>query len=138
MKFKQKGEKEISTEEIKSLELKYNIVLPEDYREGMLKMNGYYASEELFFNSNVFDDEIEFFSIFPIKYGSTAFENVNGINDLNDYPEGHVIIGRSRTGYFSMSLNTKDYGSIHVFYSDGEMHKLADTFTEFLDGLEEL
>ncbi len=137
MKFKKKEEKLISNLDITNLELEYKISLPSDYKEKMIEMNGLSAMTDLYFKSEIWDDEIEFFYVFSIKYGSSTFEKYNTTGELNDYPEGHVSIGRSRTGHFSMSVSKNNYGSIYVYYSDGEIHKIADSFTEFLEGLKE-
>ncbi|SEC37900.1 SMI1 / KNR4 family (SUKH-1) [Tenacibaculum sp. MAR_2009_124] len=138
MKFKKREEKLISESEILNLELEYGISLPEDYKEKILEMNGFSSTVDLYFKPEEWDDEIEFFNVFSIKYGSSTFEKYNTKDCLNDYPEGKISIGRSRTGNFSMSVKKDDYGSIYVYYSDGEMHKLASSFSEFLEGLKEL
>ncbi|WP_442264913.1 SMI1/KNR4 family protein [Tenacibaculum sp. ZS6-P6] len=138
MKFKKREEKLISESEILNLELEYGISLPEDYKEKILEMNGFSSTVDLYFKPEEWDDEIEFFYVFSIKYGSSTFEKYNTKDGLNDYPEGKISIGRSRTGNFSMSVKKDDYGSIYVYYSDGEMHKLASSFSEFLEGLKEL
>ncbi|EDP96811.1 SMI1/KNR4 family protein [Kordia algicida OT-1] len=136
IKCKQKGEKAITLKEIEQLETDYSIKLPEDYKNHMLKFNGINPLEDYYFLPDTWEDEINFFSTLPIKYGHYIFEKANLIGYLEDYPENHVSIGRTRTGGLSLSLHKEDYGSIYVYYSDGEMHKLAASLTEFLQGLE--
>ena len=138
MKFKKREKKPISNSEILNLELEYGVLLPEDYKEKMLEMNGFSSTDDLYFKPEIWDDEIEFFYIFSIKYGSSTFEKYNTKEELNDYPEGKISIGRSRTGNFAISVKKDDYGSVYVYYSDGEIHKLANSFTKFLEGLKKI
>ena len=137
MKFTSK-EKDLTPSELIELEKLYSIKLPKSYKEFMIKNNGMRPLREYFFKPEIWDNDIEIFNIFSIKYGSSTFEKYNINIGLGDYPEGKVTIGRSRTGNFSMSVKKDDYGSIYVYYSDGEMHKLASSFSEFLEGFKEL
>ena len=135
--LKQKGTRSISIQEVEQLERDYNIKLPQDYKDHMLTYNGINPLKNYYFQPNIWEDEINFFSTLPIKYGDYIFEEANLIGYLKDYPENHISIGRSRTGSISISLKKDEYGSVYVYYSDGEIHKLANSFTEFLEGLEE-
>ncbi|WP_420571191.1 SMI1/KNR4 family protein [Kordia sp.] len=135
IKYKSKAQN-ITLEEFQQLENNYSIKLPQDYKNHMLKCNGINPLEDYYFLPDIWEDEINFFYILPIKYGSYIFEEGNLIGYLEDYPEMQVMIGVTRTGSLSMSLKKEEHGSIYVYYSDGEMHKLANSFTEFLEGLE--
>ena len=138
MKFEQKGDKLVDKNDIKELELKYKVILPNDYKDYMLEMNGLFSKKTLYFKPEIWGEDIEFFYVLPIKYGSDIFERANLKDEFFDFPENHITIGVTYTGNISMSLKESEYGSIYVFYSDGEMHKLANSFTEFLEGLKEL
>lgn len=135
IKYKSKSQN-ITLEEFQQLEKNYSIKFPQDYKDHMLKYNGINPLEDYYFLPDTWEDAINFFYILPIKYGSYIFEEGNLIGSLEDYPEMQLMIGVTRTGNLSMSLKKEEYGSIYVYYSDGEMHKLTNSFTEFLEGLE--
>ncbi|CAL2094290.1 SMI1 / KNR4 family (SUKH-1) [Tenacibaculum sp. 190524A05c] len=136
MKFKPKGE-DLIIVDLKKVEDLYNIKLPLSYNEFMLKYNGMNPSKEYFFKPDIWEEKFYFEYLLSIKYGRYNLERAN-IRGIKSFPENHLTIGHVEGGTISLSLKKQDYGSIHVFYSDGEMYKLADSFTEFLDGLEEL
>ena len=136
MKFnaRQKG---IALHDIKIIEESLQVKLPKDYVESMLKMNGMDAVGDLYFDPATHEEDINFSKIFPIKYGPSTFEKSNSPDSLKDYPEMQLHIGRTYTGNLSMSVDKDDYGSIHVFYSD-DSYKIANSFTEFMEGLAEI
>lgn len=136
MKYKSKAEN-ISIEDIKQVEKSLKIKLPQDYINHMLEYNGIDPKGNYYFRPNIWNNEIYFSYTLPIKYGTDIFEDANLDDELEDYPEMQITIGVTYTGDLSMSLKKGEYGSIYVYYSDGEMHKLANSFTEFLQGLEE-
>lgn len=137
IKLKQRGSESLSLELLQKIEKDYNIKLPLDYKNFMLEYNGITPLKDYYYQPSIWEDQINFFYILPIKHGNYIFEEANLIGYLKDYPENHISIGRTRTGSLSMSMKKGDHGSIYVYYSDGEMHKLANSFTEFLQGLEE-
>ncbi|WP_299105590.1 SMI1/KNR4 family protein [uncultured Tenacibaculum sp.] len=137
VKFKQKGGSRLDIRDLEEIENFYNIKLPEDYKINMLEYNGISPINEVYYKPSVWDDEIELFYMLPIKNGSSTVETNNVLNDLSSYPEKHLIIGRTKTGGISMSFKEKEIGGIYVFYSDGEIHKIAGSYTEFLEGLTE-
>ena len=133
-----KDKKLIEALDFKKVEEIHKIIFPEDYKVHMLKYNGGRPVSKLFFKPDIWDDEIKLSYLLPLKYGSYTFERANLKGELLDYPEENLIIGHTLTGALSISFKESEYGSIYVFYSDGEMHKLANSFTEFLEGLKEL
>ena len=105
--------------------------LTEDYKKHMLQYNGGETIGDYIFDS---DDNIEFASFHPIKYGSSTMES-GLISKTDVLPENDVYIGYALAGgYLCMSLGEK-HGAIYVFYSDGERIDLASSFTEFINGL---
>lgn len=129
----------IGIAELEKIESMFKIVLPEDYTKHMLKYNGGRPiSKNMFFKPDIWGNEVMFTHFLPIKYGTSLFETSNlNEEDFLDYPEKHLYIGRTLTGNLSISFKEAEHGDIYVSYSDGEMHKLADSVTEFLDGLEQ-
>ncbi|SEC37830.1 SMI1 / KNR4 family (SUKH-1) [Tenacibaculum sp. MAR_2009_124] len=136
IKFEAKGEN-LTLEEVLEFERFYAIELPESYKSFMLENNGMRLLRAYFFKPEVWEEELYFEYLLPIKYGKYNLERAN-IGGLDDFPNGHLSIGHVQGGTISLSVKKDDYGSIHVYYSDGEMHKLTDSFTEFLEGLKEL
>ncbi|WP_442264912.1 SMI1/KNR4 family protein [Tenacibaculum sp. ZS6-P6] len=136
IKFEAEGN-DLTREELIELENLYSVKLPESYKNFMLKSNGMNPLGEYFFKPEIWEEELYFEYLLPIKYGKYNVERAN-IGGLDDFPNGHLSIGHVQGGTISLSVKKDDYGSIHVYYSDGEMHKLADSFTEFLEGLKEL
>ena len=138
VKFRQKGNSAIDIKDIEEIEIFYNIELPIEYKENMIKHNGISPINEVYFKPNIWGDEIELFYTLPIKKGTSTIETNNILKDLSSYPKKHLIIGRTNTGGISISFKHEEKGNIYVFYPDGEIHKIADSFSEFLEGLEEL
>ncbi|SEC38079.1 SMI1-KNR4 cell-wall [Tenacibaculum sp. MAR_2009_124] len=136
LKFKAKGEN-LTLEEVLEFERFYAIELPESYKNFMLENNGMRLLRDYFFKPEIWEDALYLEYILPIKHGSYIVEEAN-IGGIDDYPKGNLVIGHVQGGIISMSVKKDDYGSIYVCYSDGEMHKLTDSFTEFLEGLKEL
>ena len=118
----------ITQEELNEFEIEIELSLPRDYKAHMLRYNGGSPlSCYLYFGEP--DDGILLFGFKSIKYGTPLVEK-------QDYlPEKHLSIGYTQTGYLSMSLDEKDYGSIFVYYSDEDPKEIAFSFTEFLEGL---
>lgn len=136
MKYRAESEN-ISINDIKEIEKSLGIKLPKDYVNHMLKFNGIDPQGDYYYKPDIWEDEINFSYILPIHHGTYTFNKANKIKTLEDFPEMQVMIGATTTGNLSMSLKKEDNGSIYVYYSDGEIHKLADSFTEFLQRLEE-
>ena len=126
-------EEKIQEIDLKNIESTYTIVFPEDYKIHMVEFNGGRAIDNLFYKPNIWETDILFFNFIPIKHGTYHFEMVN---DLDEFPEKQLVIGLAQNGDISMSFQEKEYGAIYICYSDGELHKLADSFNEFIEGLE--
>ena len=127
----------INLSDLQNLEKKYGVIFPEDYKKHMQKYNGINPLKRYFFNPGKWYDKFYFEYTLPIKTGDYTFEEAN-LGGLKDYPEEQLVIGHILGGGISMSFEGKERGSIYAYYSDGEIHKLASSFTEFLNGLEEL
>lgn len=88
----------------------------------------------IYFND---DSDIDFTHFYPIKDGEGATLNNMYEIGLDILPQGYLCIGTTYTGKIAMNLNNNERGAIYVFYSDGDLTKIADSFTEFVQGLEE-
>ena len=123
----------ITENEISELTNQTGKIFPKDYKDFLLKSNGaYFESSDIFFGE--YDDDINVFEIYSLKYGKSNFLEHNEFNDgiLDD---GYFNIGRIRGGNICMSLQEQNYGSIYAYYSTVELEFLAPSFTEFLEGL---
>lgn len=123
----------ITENEISELTNQTGKTFPKDYKDFLLKSNGaYFESSDIFFGE--YDDDINVFEIYSLKYGKSNFSEQNEFNDgiLDD---GYFNIGRIRGGNICMSLQEQNYGSIYAYYSTVELEFLAPSFTEFLEGL---
>lgn len=123
----------ITENEISELTNQTGKTFPKDYKDFLLKSNGaYFESSDIFFGE--YDDDINVFEIYSLKYGKSNFSEHNEFTDgiLDD---GYFNIGRIRGGNICMSLQEQNYGSIYAYYSTVELEFLASSFTQFLEGL---
>jgi len=124
--------------DIEAIESKFDIELPSKYKEFMLKYNGTKTNTPLFFfNEN---EQIRFFEILPFR--NSILESVLSIeeifnDDQNILPTNYFTIGVIEGGWLAISADASNYGSIFVYYSDVELEKVADSFTDFINNLTE-
>ncbi|WP_227871732.1 SMI1/KNR4 family protein [Flavobacterium kingsejongi] len=118
----------MTPEELNKFELEIELSLPEDYKAHMLKYNGGTPLSYYFYFGEP-EDGIRLSYFFSIEYGALLVEK-------QDYlPKMHISIGKTETGYLSMSLDEENFGAIYVYYSEVELELIATSFTEFLNGL---
>lgn len=132
--------------DIKRLEKKCNVHLPEDYKEFLIRNNGGRVEPKSFFVGDPRNDRIG-----QVHYFFIINHPMECCRPDSNY---EVFLGRIPRNYFPiatedggniicLSLNAKDYGSVHYWDHNEEglcqnfenVHKLAPTFTEFLNGL---
>lgn len=110
--------------------------LPEDYRQHMLDLNGgvQISDGNLYFANYVSDEgELVLSSLFHFEGpGSSVVE----ASELYDSLPNGIVIGDFDGGLISMSLDEGDYGHIYMEFSYTDPEKIANSFTEFLNGLE--
>jgi hypothetical protein len=123
----------ITDKEINDFEKKLKgFKLPDDYKGHMLKYNGGVTLE---FYEWYKDDEVQFLYFLPLKFEDNNMENAL-ISKEGILPESDIFIGSIRGGKLCMSLaRNGDKGSVYAFFSDGEKLDLANSFTEFVNGL---
>lgn len=132
IKFK-KNEKKIIIQDIINLESEIGFKFPNDYTKFMLKHNG---GKTKSFETYFGDDEIQLTSFHPIKGNDITVSSSFSVSK-EFLPNGFIDIGYVIGGDLCMSLNEKNNGAVFVYYSDGELEFLANSFTEFLEGLKE-
>ena len=123
----------VTEQEIWDFEREYDLTLPNDYREHLLKYNGGAVTNSYLYFKD-YDSGIRLSSFQPLKYGNDTIEK--SYKDSRDYlPERYINVGYTGTGNICMSLQEQNYGFIYIYYSEVELEFVANSFTEFLDGL---
>lgn len=123
----------VTESEISEVESQIGSIFPEDYKAFLLKSNGaYFDSTEVFLGD--YDDDINVFEIYSLKYGESNFIENNEFNK-GILDEGYFNIGSIRGGNICMSLREENYGVIYVYYSIAELEFAALSFSEFLEEL---
>ncbi|WP_177733485.1 SMI1/KNR4 family protein [Flavobacterium inviolabile] len=123
----------VTESEISEVESQIGSIFPEDYKAFLLKSNGaYFDSTEVFLGD--YDDDINVFEIYSLKYGESNFIENNEFNE-GILDEGYFNIGSIRGGNICMSLREENYGVIYVYYSIAELEFAALSFSEFLEEL---
>jgi hypothetical protein len=110
--------------------------LPEDYREHMKQYNGGLKAEDgdlYYTNYESPEGELILKTLFHLTGPGPSVEKMSKLND--NFPN-LITIGSFYGGVIMMSLQGGSYGKIYMRFSYTEPEKVADTFTEFLDGLE--
>lgn len=132
----------IEQTDIDAFETSIGATLPEAYKQQLLKYNGGGADVNLTVYFEPLEDEINFLCFLPLKYGDNELGRANR-NGLEAYfpqsptPIRHIRMGSNYTGALSMSLDEEDYGAIFHFFPDSVVpKKIANSFTEFVNGLE--
>ncbi|MFD2917094.1 SMI1/KNR4 family protein [Psychroserpens luteus] len=117
-------------QDILDFENTFDLKLPESYKLHILRFNGGFPEEDLYFKNHPID------SFRPIKYGKRTVEHT--IESLKGFlPEKVLPFGFSTSGYFYISLNEKNHGKVYIIFSDGEPELLSSSFNTFMDGLSE-
>ena len=142
-----KGFGKADIKDIREFEIKYNMKLPEDYIDFLLRFNG--GSVELTDENSVYIEELEENINIDVLFGVNTEEPELGIELwLDDYksemPDNTVIIGDSyQHGFIVLLCSGEDAG---LYYWDdtyefpcsndeSNTYFIADTFSEFIQGL---
>jgi len=151
--------KKVTDEDIANIEKKYNLKLPEDYKEYLLKYNGIAAGKNWLGDDYAEDgNRIEIY--IPIlderaEISVRCLFNCNGCDvkkstNLHTYmdmfgdelPEGAILIGDSdEAGFFGLDTSEEHYGVFfwddqrRLSFSTDEMnaYHIAESFTDFLE-----
>lgn len=119
------SEQKLTPQEFDTFEQKYNIKLPQAYRDVILAYNGGFPEKRYFNGGVVYFD--------PIKYGEDTIEMVidtlpkEFLDDLAYFPFG-MVSGR----HLCIEING---GAIWYIDSSGEFDLIADSFEEFMERL---
>lgn len=135
------AEKNLSIKDLKEFEIRYNVILPNDFKEYYLSNNGGYPPYN-YIDSKEYVLSIDGF--LSIKYGNLTIETL-----IEDYKKEGVIFttsipfaNDSSGNIFFIVLNEKDYGIIKLWriensYNEKELLFVSQSFTDFLDSMVE-
>lgn len=124
------SKQKLTLQEFDDFEQKYNLNLPEVYREIILEYNGGYPEKSYFEE----DREIYFD---PIKYGEHTVESTLSSIPKDFLPKDYFPFGTIDGLSLCIDLSEKYYGSIRVLYTSGEKGHIADSLEELIAGLHE-
>lgn len=133
----------ISLQDIKQFEQEYDVKLPKQYVDFLLKYNGGYPQESTFKISDVEGESIvnKFYGIGDMKGNlGKVFEVLEG-----EIPDGFVSIANDSGGNeILLGVNKKYQGKVYFWIHDlepeyemGNMFILAENFVEFFNNLYE-
>lgn len=151
----------IDPKEIEIFESKTGYILPDDYKEFLLKQNGGLIKDKdengSFCHKTVFDDGEVYYNYiqrfyelgfgdgtyFIIKNDDSTIDNVYSYDEFGNYGT-HLAIGKdgdSNTISISLNKDRDDYGAIYIFqvydlfYDEPEKAcaKISNSFTEFMN-----
>ena len=137
MKFEIENEK-ITLDEFNRFEkLLGDLKLPNDYKDHMLNYNGGSVPFDYDYIFSYQDDNNEFIEAKFIRFYSLERVKLT-------YEKKHeflfpklLTIGLIEGGYLAMGYTQNNYGEIFVFFSSEGPYKVADSFTELIESMEE-
>jgi len=143
--------KQINIKDIEALEESYGLSLPEDYKQFLLKYNGGEPDKYLFKDKNL--GSLVLNVLYGINIEDSYDELHNVIKVYKDrIPSSFIPIGDDSGGnQFVIGIKGKFKDKIYLWDHNtelehnkftentlpGNMYKLADNFTEFINALEE-
>lgn len=132
----------IRDEDIVTFELRHNVKFPADYREFMLEYNGGNFTGNYFQSPSGIEFVIQ--KIYSLGEGGHRDLNVHYMQDdcPKAYANGIIVIGRDvGGGCLLLAMRGKESGTIY-YLDDEELLrpssgyvKIAESFSEFMDGL---
>ncbi|CAL2080597.1 SMI1/KNR4 family protein [Tenacibaculum sp. 190524A05c] len=122
----------ITLEDLNNFESEYKVLLPESYKNHLLKYNGGFPALDIYFgNFNVPID-----SFLSLKNGTQTIEkSIKSLEHVLN--EGEIPFARTTSGTIFMSLKEEKSGGIYVAYSEWEPELLAESFEDFINGFHE-
>lgn len=134
----------LSEDVLTACEQYWRIALPQDYRHFLIEINGGKRDRSVFWLKNGKNSSVvrTFLGICNNK-NINLIRNYTWLRFLGHVPKNMFPVARDSLGNFvAISLHEKSYGK--VYFCDHEKHPgrntslIADSFTEFMEGLSEL
>ena len=127
-----------SEQEIAGFEQSYSIRLPMDFREYLKSVNAISILESLYIKDNL---EFWVSDFYPLSIEVSLSLQFVYDSLLNFFESKYIAFAGDAGGWqFVISLRKKDYGKVYFCRMDEELEDaltlLADSFEEFVDGLE--
>ncbi|MFN8674645.1 MAG: SMI1/KNR4 family protein [Candidatus Sericytochromatia bacterium] len=130
-------------EDIENYQKKHNIKLPQDYIEFLLENDGVESTEWMFYNTKTYTWEQtlidEFLSVQRLENCAECFDDDDIHHTIYTLKKmGAIIIASNDSAEFSIGIEEHNFGHIFIsnFLEDDEIIKIADNFTEFINGFE--
>ncbi|EDP96805.1 SMI1/KNR4 family protein [Kordia algicida OT-1] len=133
MRLFKKSSTQVTEEDLQEFENTLGKRLPEDYRQFMKDYNGgIQIKEGNLWYPNYVSEEGEL-----VLKKIHRLEIAISLTEIYDFLPKAVNIGGFFGGIIAMSLSDNDYGNIYIQFSYTDPEKVADSFTEFIEGLED-
>ena len=145
------SESAISIEVLDEFIIKYQLKLPESYKNFILKHNGGYAEICAFDNPNEDGTIVAEFCAIRLELGD-FLEELDNIITVTQLIEDHQHLEKNLPahlfpfalaeggGKFCISMNEEDFGTIYLFFMDGTANEpifVIDSFENFINALED-
>ena len=133
-------EEKVTIQEVEQFESDHVFKLPNSYKQFLAQNNGGVPKEKIFWDGEI---ESGVFYFYPLKYGDTnALEHIIPVlhdNEEKILPVTYFPFARTAGGsIYAFSMESKNYGEVYIFhYDDSEPFKMANSFEEFINYLEE-
>jgi hypothetical protein len=137
------SEQQLTEPELQEFEKTYDIILPADYRQFILRHNGGTAAKEFYKIDDGFpgDDDGVYLAVFrSIKYGTVtvdaAIRNFKVLENL--IPQHFIPVTDDIAGNpICISFNKDEFGRVYIVYLDlgGSVRFVADSFIALLNGI---
>ncbi|QTD39187.1 SMI1/KNR4 family protein [Polaribacter batillariae] len=136
--FEFEANQPLTSADIEAFEGRIGKILPEDYKQHMLKWNGGRVRQLNLEHKNHPDDgDMSLSYFYAIDYDVTTIESLMGY--LGDaMPKDFILIGSTNAAKVIMSLKDNDYGEISVMFSDGYIIDMSPSFSQFLEDYSEV
>ena len=124
-----------SLKNIKAFEKELDLKLPEAYKQQLLKYNGGMTSAICYFELED-GEQIDFQRFIAFKEGKKRPLRESHLEfDRDLLPPKYLTIGHISGGYIAIRLDSKNYGKIYSFFSEVELEKIANSFTDLMNSL---
>ena len=130
-------EEKVTIPEVEQFELDNGFKLPISYKQFLAQNNGGVPKERIFWDGEI-ESRVSYF--YPLKYGENTIEKVIGLIHREDALPNTFLPFASTggAGDYTISMNDDSFGKVYVFhYDDSEPFKMANSFEEFINYLEE-
>ena len=130
-------QEKVTITEVEQFESDIGFKLPKSYKQFLTQNNGGVPRERIFWDGEI-ESGVSYF--YPLKHGKNTIEKIIGLIHREDaLPKTFLpFASTGGAGNYVISMNTDSFGEVYVFHYDGsEPFKMANSFEEFINYLEE-